>query len=69
MKFLSGIIKILLIIIWAFLLFYVGKVMGITFSPEEVSGNRSMFRLIMGFLILAGAYFILKINLFKTPRK
>jgi membrane protein DedA with SNARE-associated domain len=69
MKFLSFLIKVILIIIWAFLLFYIGKAMGITFSPEEVSGNRSMFRLIMGVLILVGAYFILKIDLFKKPRK
>ncbi|PLW96341.1 MAG: hypothetical protein C0591_08930 [Marinilabiliales bacterium] len=69
MKFLSFLIKIILIIIWAFLLFYVGKALGISFSPEEVSGTRSMFRLIMGVLILVGAYFILKIDLFKKTRK
>jgi membrane protein DedA with SNARE-associated domain len=69
MKFLSFLIKVLLTILWAFLLFYIGKAMGISFSPEEISGSRSMFRLLMGVLILVGAYFILKIDLFKKTRK
>lgn len=69
MKFLSVLIKIILIVIWAFLLFYIGKALGISFSPEETSGSRSMFRLIMGVLILVGAYFILKIDLFNKTKK
>ncbi len=69
MKFLSILIKIILIIIWAFLLYFIGKALGFSFSPEEVSGYRSMFRLIMGVLILLGAYFILKIELFKKTKK
>ena len=69
MKFLSALIKLLLIIIWAFLLLYIGKALGFSFSPEESSGTRSMFRLLMGVLILLGAYFILKIDLLKRTKK
>jgi len=69
MKVLSILVKILLIIVWAFILLYLSKAIGIDYSPEEMSGNRNMFRLIIGVIILIGAYFIMRINLFKKTRK
>jgi hypothetical protein len=43
--------------------------MGIDYSPEEMSGMRNMFRLIIGVLILVGAYFIMRISFFKKTKK
>jgi membrane protein DedA with SNARE-associated domain len=69
MKFLSVFIKILLIIVWAFLLLYISKAMGVDYSPDETSGVRNMFRLIIGVLILLGAYFIMRIKLFRKTKE
>jgi len=65
MKILTFFIKIALILIWAFLIFYLTKWMGFTYAPEEVSGTRSILRIISGGLILLGAYFIWKITFFR----
>jgi hypothetical protein len=65
MKILTFFIKIILILIWAFLIFYITKWLGFEYVPEEVSGSRSILRIITGGFILLGAYFIWKINFFK----
>lgn len=70
MKFLSILTKIILVIIWAFLLLYTSKLLGVDYSPDEMSGTRNMFRLIIGVLILVGAYFIMRLNVYgKTKKK
>jgi len=68
MKILTFFIKIVLILIWAFLIFYITKWMGLAYTPEEVSGSRNILRIITGGLILLGAYFIWKINLFRKKK-
>jgi len=42
--------------------------MGHAYAPEEVSGSRSILRIITGGLILIGAYFIWKINFFRKKK-
>ena len=68
MKIITFFIKIALILIWAFLIFYITKWMGLEYAPEEVSGSRSILRIITGGLILLGAYFIWKINFFSKKK-
>lgn len=68
MKILIAFIKIILILLWSFIIFYVTKALGFSFEPDEVSGDRNMMRVVLGMLILGGAYFIWKINLFRKNK-
>lgn len=68
MKILNTFIKIILIIVWSFTIFYIAKALGFSFEPDEVSGDRNMMRVVLGVLILGGAYFIWKINLFREKK-
>lgn len=69
MKILNAIIKIILILLWSFIIFYITKALGFSFEPDEVSGDRNMMRVVLGMLILGGAYFIWKINIIRKKKE
>ena len=69
MKFLDIIIKFVLIIIWSFALLYLSKAMGFSFDPDEMSGDRNMVRIVLGVLILVGAYFIWMLEILPIKKK
>jgi membrane protein DedA with SNARE-associated domain len=69
MKFIHLILKVILILIWSFIVFYISKALGFSFEPDEISGDRNMMRIVLGVLILVGAYIIWMIDFFPKKKK
>ncbi len=69
MKILNAFLKIVLIIVWSFMLLHLAKFFGFSYDPEEISGDRSMVRVVLGVLILGGAYFIWQIKFFGRKKE
>lgn len=68
MKFLNNFIRILIFILWAFVVFYISKFFGFSYDPEDTAFWRKLVQVIMVVVIFGGGYFIRKITLFK-PKK
>ena len=68
MKILNTLIKIIVILLWSFGLLYLAKFFGFQFDPEDLSGFKSMYRLIFGVILLAGIYVIWRINFLKKKK-
>jgi membrane protein DedA with SNARE-associated domain len=69
MKFLNNLIRLIVFIIWAMLVFYLAKQMGVDYDPEDTSMWRSFFRVIGIAVIFVGAYFIWKINFIRKKEQ
>lgn len=65
MKFLNNLIRILVFIIWAFVVFYISKLFGFTYDPEDTANWRKLIQVVLVIVIFGGGYFIRKITLFK----
>ena len=65
MKFLNNLIRILIFILWAFVVFYISKFFGFSYDPEDTSLVRKLIQVVLVVLIFGGGYFIKKITPFK----
>lgn len=69
MKFLNILIRLVVFILWALLVFYVAKFLGFEYAPEESGGLRNATRVVMIAIILGGGYFIQKIDFVGRNKK
>jgi membrane protein DedA with SNARE-associated domain len=65
MKLLNNLLRIILFILWAMLVLYLAKQMGISYDPEDTSNWRAFFRVLAVAIIFGGGYFIWKIKFIK----
>lgn len=69
MKFLNNLIRFIIFIIWALVVYYIAKALGFTYDPDGDSMMRSVIRITLIIIILGGAYFIWKIDFIKRKKK
>jgi len=69
MKFLNGLLRFIVFIIWAFLVHYIAKALGFSYDPEGTSMIRNIIRVILILIILGGAWFIWRIDFIKKKEK
>jgi membrane protein DedA with SNARE-associated domain len=69
MKFLNNLIRIIVFIAWALLIFYLMKAAGISFDPEDDAMWRQFFRVIAVVIVFGGGYFIWKIRFIKRKQQ
>ncbi len=69
MKFLNGLLRFIVFIIWAFLVYYIAKALGFSYDPEGTSMIRNIIRVILILIILGGAWFIWRIDFIKKKEK
>ena len=69
MKFLNNLIRIIIFVIWALIVYNLSKLMGFEYDPESMSMVRKYLRVIMVAIIFGGAYFIWKIEFIKPKKK
>jgi hypothetical protein len=62
MRFLNNLIRIILFIAWALLVYNGFKLLGFEYNPESTSMIRNILRVLMVVIIFGGGYFLLKIN-------
>ncbi len=64
MKFLNNLVRLILFVIWALIVYNVSKLLGFEYNPESTSMLRNIIRVVMVVIIFGGGYFILKIRFF-----
>jgi len=64
-NFLNNLIRILIFILWAFIVFYISKFFGFSYDPEDTSIERKIIQVVLVVVIFGGGYFIRKIKVFK----
>ena len=69
MKFLNNLIRLIVFILWALVVYYSSKAMGFTYDPEGVELTRDILRVVMVVIIFGGAYFIWKFDFIKWKKK
>ena len=69
MKFLNNLIRIIIFIIWALIVYNLVKLLGFEYDPESMSFIRKYIRVIMLVIIFGGAYFIWKIDFLKRKKQ
>lgn len=69
MNFLNNLVRIIIFIIWAFIVYYISKQLGFEYDPESTSMIRKYIRVIMVVIIFGGGYFIRMITVFKKKER
>jgi membrane protein DedA with SNARE-associated domain len=65
MNFLNSLIRIIIFVIWALIVYYLSKQLGFEYDPESPDFLRKYIRVILIAIIFGGAYFIWKIDISK----
>lgn len=69
MKFLNNLVRVIIFVIWALIVYNVAKLLGFEYDPDGISFLRKYIRVIMVVIIFGGAYFIWKVKFFKSKKK
>ena len=69
MKFLNNLIRLIVFILWALVVYYISKALGFTYDPEGVELTRNILRVFMVVIIFGGAYFIWKFDFIKWKKQ